>query len=135
LDKIQRTGQAEVDSSLMCVRDTVVMNASQTAVWLQSIIDTLRSYEHYNIYLSDQIPGLEDVSVNILFKEDNFALFSPSSRNKKESLSIMLSEANILRSLSYYFDDYIQHIPTVQKQKQEVISRLEKTMNYLRTRF
>ena len=135
LDKIQRTGQSEVDSCLMCLNRPLVMNAMQTEALLQSMIDTLKSYDHYNVYLSEHVPGLEDVNVNITFKEDSFALFSPGSRQKKESVSIMLREANILRSLSYYFDDYIQHIPTVQRQKQDVIFRLEKTINYLKTHY
>ncbi|NLW12182.1 MAG: hypothetical protein GX028_09230, partial [Clostridiaceae bacterium] len=93
----------------------------------------LKKYEHYHLYLSDQTPGLEDINVNIIYKENNGALFSPSTSGQKQPISILLNEANILRSLSYYFEDFVQKIPTVQRQKEDVIARLEQILSRLHT--
>ncbi|MDD3196839.1 MAG: hypothetical protein PHI69_01065 [Eubacteriales bacterium] len=131
LDQIENIGQAEVDSCLLCLSEPWVMTISDTINWLNNTVETLKNYEHYHLLLSDQTPGLEDIDVNIVYKENNGALFSPSQSGKSNSVSDLLNEANILRSLSAYFDDYIQKIPTVQKQKQEVIDRLEQLIEKL----
>lgn len=132
LDQIQASASAQVDSCLLCLDNPWSADTPTAISWLESMVDTMKTYPHYHVYLSSQAPGLEDVSVNILYKEDGSALFSPSCSRRRQPISIMLNEANILRSLSYYFDDYIQQIPTVQRQKEEVIVRIEKVISSLK---
>lgn len=133
LDQLEVFGRAEVDSCLLCLSEPWIMDSESTILWLEATIDTLKKYENYHLYLSDQTPGLEDINVNIVYKENNGALFSPSTSGQKQPISVLLNEANILRSLSYYFDDFIQKIPTVQRQKDDVIDRLEQILARLKS--
>lgn len=132
LDQLEIFGRAEVDSCLLCLSEPWIMDSGSTILWLEATISALKKYEHYHLYLSDQTPGLEEINVNIIYKENNGALFSPSTAGQKQPVSILLNEANILRSLSYYFEDFIQKIPTVQRQKSDVIDRLEQILSRLK---
>ncbi|NLW10928.1 MAG: helix-turn-helix transcriptional regulator, partial [Clostridiaceae bacterium] len=79
LDQLERFGRAEVDSCLLCLTEPWIMDSESTIIWIEETIHALKKYEHYHLYLSDQTPGLEDINVNIIYKENNGALFSPST--------------------------------------------------------
>lgn len=134
LEQLENYGRAEIDSCLLCLPEPWIMDIESTILWLEETINAINKYDHYHLYLSDQAPGLENINVNIVYKENNGALFSPSLSGKKQPISLMLNEANILRSLSYYFDDFIQKIPTVQRQKEDVIDRLENILSLLKSK-
>lgn len=131
LDRIQ----SQMHSYLACCEifseKPITVSLKETIAWLQETVNALRRHENYEIFLYPENMAFESMQINVTYKESNVALFSPSARDFKTASIIMLSENNILHSMSYYFDDFIQQIPTSMRSKPEVIQRLEKTISNL----
>ena len=131
LDRIQ----AQMHSNLACCdifsEKQVIVNLKDTITWLQETVNALRRYENYELFLYPENTIFDTMQINITYKESNVALFSTSAKDLRTASIIMLSENNILHSLSYYFDDFIHQIPTSMRSKPEVIQRLEKTITNL----
>ncbi len=131
LEQIQNQQHSFLACCEIFADQPVLINLQDTLVWLQQTVDALRKYEHYELYLCPESQSLSNLKVNISYKENFSALFSPAFKERRQASTIILSENNILHSLSYYFDDFIQQIPTGLRNKADVIQRLERLISSL----
>ena len=104
------------------------ISPGDTLIWLRQTVDTLKRFDHYELYLYSDSPAMDELQLKITYKENTMLLCSPEGKEKRAALAIVLSEANTLHSMSYYFDDFIQQIPTSLRSKADVIQRLEKVI-------
>jgi hypothetical protein len=111
----------------------IQISPTDTLLWLRQTVDTLRRSEHYELYFYSENSAMNALPIKITYKENTMVIFSPESREKRKTLAVILSEANTLHSMSYYFDEFIQQIPANMRNKADVISRLEKLIASLLT--
>lgn len=112
--------------------DQVKLTVPEIILYLENIIDTLRADDHYELYLTNQLPGLEALDMNISFKENIAASFYTNAAVRNNYAGVVVDEGNIIQALVYYFDDYIQQIPSSNRNKKEVIRKLERTVSVLK---
>jgi hypothetical protein len=99
--------------------------------YLEDIILALKFYDNYELILLESIPHLDSVAVQITYKENAAATFT-SNTPKNAPASIVLNEGNIMSALGYYFDEYMQNTPGINRSKTEVIRRLKKAVSVLK---
>jgi transcriptional regulator with XRE-family HTH domain len=133
LDQISHQRFSFLPSCDIFTDKPVQISPADTLLWLRQIVDTLRRSNHYELFLYTEPPTMDDLQVKITYKENTMVLFSPEGREKRKALAIILNEANTLNSMSYYFDEFIQRIPTSLRNKADVIQRLEKMIAGLLT--
>lgn len=102
----------------------ISLSSSETVLWLQKTADALRRYPNYELYLSSEASEIDRLPVNINYKEGVMAGFSRADLSAAPSLQIVLSENNVLHSLSYYMENVIQKIPIGLRSKNEVLDKL-----------
>jgi hypothetical protein len=102
------------------------ISPGDTLMWLRQTVDALKRFEHYQVYLYTDAPAIDDILLKVTYKENTMLLCAPEGREKRTALALILSEANTLHSMSYYFDDLIQQIPSSLRNKAEVVQRLER---------
>jgi len=112
--------------------EQATLTIPEIVLYLENILDALRKYDHYELYITNQLPGLENLDVNIAFKENIAASFYTNAAVRNNYAGVVVDEGNIIQALVYYFDDYIQKIPSSNRNKKEVIRKLEKTITVLR---
>lgn len=127
LDHFAANGQLTLHSNELFMSTSYSLSAAQSQNWLSHLIELMRRYPNYQICFTASIPHLKNVSVNMTFKEGMFSLFSGGQSNSQ--MIIRLDEANVLQALSYFFADFISHIPAGQKDKASVISRLDQLIS------
>ncbi|MEA4889505.1 MAG: hypothetical protein VB070_08600 [Clostridiaceae bacterium] len=113
------------------LRQPLPLSQQDIKAWLQRTIDELRHNDRYELYLYPQSSTMEQMQVNISYWENCGALFSSADSSGNNPAIIKLNEANIIHSLSYYFDDFIHQIPSSQRNRAEVIQILEKVIHGL----
>ncbi len=104
----------------------IQIRMADTQAWLQQTVDTLRKYDNYEVYLCSDTHAIDDLQINITYKENTIAQFASSAREKRLNSIIQISENNILHSMSYYFDNFIQQIAPSLRNRNDVILRLER---------
>ncbi|HAL74334.1 MAG TPA: hypothetical protein DCM45_04470, partial [Clostridiales bacterium] len=97
-----------------------------TLAWLRQTYDTLKRFPNYELYLAPDSSVINSLRINITFKENITAFFSPTGPFLQPAATVALNESNVLHSLSYYFDDVIQQIPASLRNRQDVMTRLER---------
>jgi hypothetical protein len=128
LDEIQHQRYTMIPACEVFTDRPIQVSPGDTLSWLRQVVDALRRYEHYELYLYPDSPSEDVLDLKISYKENTMLLFSPEGKEKYHTLAIILSEANTLHSMSYYFDDFIQQIPASLRSKADVIQRLEKVI-------
>lgn len=131
LDTIQHQRYSFIPSCEVFTDRPLQISPGDTLMWLRQTVDTLRRFDRYHLFLYADSPAVDELQLKITYKENTMLLCSPEGREKRTALAIILSEANTLHSMSYYFDDFIQQIPTSLRSKADVIQRLEKVINGL----
>lgn len=132
LEDILENGGACLESSMLNQQQPIRLSTAETICWLQSTIDLLKNYPNYHLYFNNNTFSPDHVKINIIYQEDTGALFSSSNRNHGIPVALMLNEANILRSMSYYFESVIDQIPSAQRNTPDVINRLERVIEQLK---
>lgn len=97
-----------------------------TLAWLRQTYDTLKRYPNYELYLAPDSSVINSLRINITYKENVTAFFSPTGPFLQPAATVSLNESNVLHSLSYYFDDVIQQIPVSLRNRQDILTRLER---------
>ena len=132
LEDILENGGACLETNMLNQNQPIRLSTTDTISWLQATIDLLRTTPNYHLYLTNSIQNPDHIQVNIIYQEDTGALFSSSNQNDGVPVALMLNEANILRSMSYYFESVIDQIPSAQRNTPDVINRLERIIDQLK---
>ncbi len=132
LERIRLDGLVLHADCDILLRRPLPLSQQDIIAWLQRTIDELRRNDRYELYLYPQTSGMEQLQINISYWENCGALFSPADVSVSSPAVIKLDETNIIHSLSYYFDDFIHQIPSSQRNRTEVIQKLERLVHKLR---
>ncbi len=109
----------------------IKLNKVDSLAWLKNIVAALAKYPNYELFFGPESLRIEDLKVSVTYKESSMAMFSPLGKSKNPASVIVLCENNVLHSLSYYFDDFIQQIPSSLRNRHDVIARLERLISVL----
>ncbi len=122
LDTIAREKRATLMNSELFMKKPIVLTSRQTIALLQSLIEQLEKNDQFHIMFVPDLPGLNDVKVNISYKKYASAFFS--SNYRPGEIMIRLDETNILHALDYFIESLTDTIPVNLKRKRDVILRL-----------
>jgi len=125
-ESIQEKGITKLPCCEIFSDKLTMLNESDTLAWLRQTLETMKRYPNYELYLAPDSSVINSLRINITYKENVTAFFSPTGPFMLPAATVSLNESNVLHSLSYYFDDIIQQIPVTLRNRQEVMTRLER---------
>lgn len=114
----------------LLVSRPLCLNFAESAAWLEQLVVTLRTQEHYQLYLYQEPADAAPLLFSLSYYENKAALFAPAGSG--QPYVIALHEANSLHSLGLFLDRFIARIPDSQRNREDVIVRLESVIARLR---
>jgi hypothetical protein len=130
LDDICQNGITITSDCELFVNQSLHLGFAESADWLEQIVALLRTEEAYQLYLFQEPADAQPLLFCLSYYENQAALFAPTRSEKPFIIS--LREANSLHALGLFLDRFIARIPNSQRNREDVIARLESVIRRLR---
>lgn len=130
LEKACQDGITIQSDCELLLKSPLHLGFAESADWLEQLAEMLRTQEQYQLYLFQEPSDAEPLLFSLSYYENKAALFAPAGNGKP--YVIALHEANSLHSLGLFLDRLIARIPSSQRNREDVINRLEAVIARLR---
>lgn len=132
LEDVCQNGITITSDCELFVNQPLHLDFAESAAWLEQIIALLKSEEAYQLFLYQEPDDAQPLQFSLSYFENQAALFAPV-RNESPFI-ISLREANSLHALGLFLDRFIARIPNSQRNREDVIARLESVIGRLRNK-
>ncbi|MDW7656158.1 MAG: hypothetical protein SCM11_03165 [Bacillota bacterium] len=130
LEDICQNGVTITSDCELFVNQSLHLDFAESAAWLEQIIMMLRTEEAYHLFLYQEPADAQPLLFSLCYYENQAALFAPA--RSEHPFIISLREANSLHTLGLFLDRFIARIPNSQRNREDVIERLESVVRRLR---
>jgi hypothetical protein len=130
LEDICQNGITITSDCELFVNQPLHLDFAESAEWLEQIVSQLRTEDAYQLYLFQEPADAQPLLFCLSYYENQAALFAPA--RSENPFIITLREANSLHSLGLFLDRFIARIPNSQRNREDVIARLESVIRRLR---
>lgn len=135
LNQLSRGTQAVLNSLESFTERPLRLKEEQVISLLESMVDRLRKYPNYEVYLANKNPLWQDLNMNLGYKENQAALAGSLGPGKERPVALLTGEGNMTQVFEGFLDTALDSIPGNFRNRQRVIAKLEKVIAYHRNRY
>jgi transcriptional regulator with XRE-family HTH domain len=110
------------------LRDEVICTRSEIRSIIENMIFVIESNEKFQLFFGSHQHSDNQITINMCLKENTEAFLTANVQGLVPLLGFYVHEGNILSSMNHYMEEIINHIPTMRRNRPDVLKELYKML-------